>query len=118
MSASGITLTGFVVLLHAAYSCLHFKSLLQELDISIDAAAEGGRSVPPADVWVECGIGLVIVFLGQLLGPGAGTWQPCLTTTGASGVKRRPLVAPAHISRDFDIYADRSKAVAAIKKGI
>jgi Membrane magnesium transporter len=112
-TGTACTLTGFVLLLHAAYSCLHFKSLLQELDIEVDAGF-GGRTVPPLDVQVECLVALLIVFAGQLLGPGQGTWQPCLTTTSITGAKRRPLAAPAYITRDFDIYADRSRVVAGL----
>lgn len=107
---TALTSLGALLLLHAAYSCLHFKSLLQELDISLDDAGSiiAGRSIPPVDVYVECALGFLIVFVGQLLGPGKGNWQPCITTGKA---KRRPLAAPAFRTRDFDIYADRSMAV-------
>ena len=114
-TANGVTLIGFIILLHAAYSCLHFKGLLQELDMELDG---GLVRLPPLDVQVECLLALTIVFVGQLLGPGKGTWQPCLTTTSSTGIKRRPLAAPAFLSRDFDIYADRSQAVAnLVRKG-
>ena len=105
MLSTSCTVTGTVLLLHAAYSCLHFKALLQELDISID---DGSRRVPPPDVVVECALALVIVMVGQLLESG-GSWQPCITTR--AGEKRRPLAAPAYQTRDFDVYADRAAAI-------
>jgi Membrane magnesium transporter len=105
-TGNATTLTGFLILFHAAYSCLHFKSLLQDLDISVE---DGFRTVPPLDVQLECLLGMLLVFVGQLLGPGRGTWQPCLTTA------RRPLAAPAYKTRDFDIYADKSRIVAALQ---
>ena len=121
MLSTSCTMTGTLLLLHAAYSCLHFKALLQELDISIDADDEGRRRVPPPDVIVECALGLVVMFVGQLLQSG-GAWQPCVTTSSSSsatasatgkssGIQRRPLAAPAYKTRDFDVYADRSAAV-------
>ena len=108
MISTTFTLTGSLLLLHAAYSCLHFKSLLQELEIPFEAGSGGTRSVPPPDVYVECALGLLVLFVGQLLGPGAGVWQPCVT---GGTTKRRPLAAPAYKSRDFDVYADRSLPV-------
>lgn len=113
MISTTFTLTGSLLLLHAAYSCLHFKSLLQELEIPFESGAAGSRQVPPPDVYVECAFGLVVLFVGQLLGPGAGAWQPCVT---AGTTKRRSLAAPAFKSRDFDVYADRSLAMYGAKK--
>ena len=107
MISTSLTSAGALLLLHAAYSCLHYKSLLQELDISLDDISDK-RSLPPYDVYVECALGLLVVFAGQLLGPGAGSWQPCITS---GNTKRRPLAAPAFRTREFDIYADRSQAV-------
>jgi hypothetical protein len=108
MLSTSLTSFGAVLLLHAAYSCLHYKSLLQELDINLDDVAATTRSLPPSDVYVECALGLLVVFAGQLMGPGAGTWQPCVTT---GKTKRRPLAAPAFRTREFDIYQDRSYAI-------
>jgi len=111
MLSTNCTVAGALLLLHAAYSCSHYKNMLLELDMDIDV--DGSRRVPPPDVIIECGLGLLVLMFSQLfLGPGAGTWQPCIS---GGTTKRRPLAAAAFCTRDFDIYADRSKAVLAKK---
>lgn len=113
MLSTSCTIAGTILLLHAAYSCLHFKALLQELDISLDDEDDGSRRVPPPDVVVECALALVVVLVGQLLQSGSA-WQPCITTN--AGEKRRPLAAPAFQTRDFDVYSDRAAAIYDSKK--
>ena len=122
MLSTSCTVLGTMLLLHAAYSCLHFKALLQELDIPLDDTTNNntiGTRIPPSDVVVECVLGLLMIFVGQLLESGGSPWQPCMTTTTTSTTttktsstrRRRPLAAPAFRTRDFDIYADRAAAI-------
>jgi hypothetical protein len=89
---------GVVFMLHAAYSCLHYRSILQDLDL------EENFTIPPVDVYAEVALSFTMLLVGQLLG--AGSFQS--VEIFDTGVGRRPLVAPVYRSRDFDIYANRS----------
>jgi hypothetical protein len=97
--ASLLTGFGSVLMVHAAYSCLHYRSILQDLDL------EESFAIPPADVYIEVGISFGVLLLGQLLG--AGTFQ----SVEVFAKHRRPLVAPVYRTRDFDIYEHRSKVI-------
>jgi hypothetical protein len=99
--SSLLTALGSVLILHAAYSCLHYRSILQDLDL------EESFQIPPADVYVEVGLAFVVLLVGELLG--VGSLQPVEVTIKANQQKRRPMVAPNFKTRDFDIYANRSK---------
>jgi len=97
--------TGTVLLLHAAYSCLHYRSLLRELEDSGLEETQADESYRmPRDVVLETGMGFVMLLLSELMQSGSSL-QPVV------GPKQRPLVAPPYQSRDFDIYAARSKAL-------
>jgi Membrane magnesium transporter len=93
---------GAVLLLHAAYSCMHYRSILQDLDLNDDPS----YSIPPVDVYVEVAVSFGMIVLGELIG--MGSLQP--VDIFASSKKRKPLMAPAHRTRDFDLYCNRSKA--------
>jgi hypothetical protein len=95
-----LTGLGALLMLHSAYSCLHYRSLLMDLDLQ-DAFA-----IPPADVYLEVGISFTILLLSQLMG--AGSFQ---SVEIISGETRRPLKAPMYRTRDFDVYAHRCKPV-------
>jgi len=121
--------TGAVLVLHAAYSCMHYRSILQDLDLldtsssssssafgdvasasasSQDAAAPS-MMIPPMDVYIEVALAFCLLLLGELLA--MGPLQSVELTSSKSGTtsSRKPLVAPAHKTRDFDIYNNRSK---------
>ena len=89
-------------MLHGAYSCLHYRGILQDLDLEDSESF----SIPPADVKLEVGIAFGLILLGELLN--VGLMQPVEVI---SATKRKPLQAPPYRTRDFDIYANRSKAL-------
>ena len=99
---------GGLILCHAAYSCLHYRELLRDLE---DAGYEGTDKVklPPADVWVEVTLGFLIVLVAELTRSGSSL-RPVSTRVGADK-KMTPLAAPVYRSRDFDIYSTRAKAL-------
>jgi hypothetical protein len=97
---------GTLVLIHATFSCLHYRSLLLELD---DAEAES-HPLPPMDVWVEIVAGFLILLLAELVRNGSSL-QPVSNATPFGAAKKRPLMAPAFRTRDFDIYAGRCKGL-------
>ena len=89
-------------MLHAAYSCLHFRSMLQDLDL------DETISIPPMDVYIEVSASFIILMLSELIGSGK-MQQVEVAVKSTSGPKRRPLQAPAYRTRDFDIYEHRGK---------
>ena len=109
---SSIFLTiGGLLLCHAAYSCLHYRELLRDLQ---DAGYEGSNSsdttaaiimIPPLDVWAEIAVAFVIILLAELNRSGSSL-RP------ARGAKKKmtPLAAPIYRTREFDIYTTRAKA--------
>jgi hypothetical protein len=90
---------GFLLMIHAAYSCLHYRSILKDLDL------EESFAIPPMDVYVEVGISFAALLLGQLWG--VGSFQ----SVDVFAKSHRPLVAPVYRTRDFDIYEHRSKVI-------
>ena len=92
---------GSVLMLHAAYSCLHYRGLLQDLDL------QESVSIPPTDIYIEVAIAFASILIAELTS--GGSLQSVDVTGGNK--KRRPLVAPAYRTREFDIYANRSKAL-------
>lgn len=90
--------TGSLLLLHAAYSCLHYRSLLKELD-ELESSV---HTVPPMDVYFEVLSGWILLFMAELIRDGSAL-QPVSRT-------KMSLIAPAYITRDFDIYAGRAQA--------
>jgi hypothetical protein len=104
-----LTAFGTLVLIHATYSCLHYRSVILELDN--EATAES-HPLPPMDVWVEVVVGFLTLLVAELLRTGSSL-QPVSNTSSssASKSKKRALMAPAYQTRDFDIYAGRSKGL-------
>lgn len=94
---------GAVIMMHAAYSCMHYRSILQDLDLQDDPT----YTIPPLDVYIEIAVSFGMILLGELIGIGSLQSVDII----ASATKRRPLVAPAYRTRDFDIYFNRSKVV-------
>lgn len=95
-----LTTVGCLFLLHAAFSCLHYRGLLEEFGVDLQ-----GRAVPPLDVMIEAVIGWSMCLVGQLTT--VGPLRPTVTT----GNKRTSLLAPMYMTRDFDVYNHRIKAI-------
>ena len=112
MSSSLFLTIGGLILCHAAYSCLHYRELLRDLE---DAGYEGtgAAALPPLDVWDEVAVGFLIL-LGSELTRSGSSLRP-VSKRGMSGTgnhqKMTPLAAPTFRSRDFDIYTTRAKAL-------
>lgn len=102
-------IVGGLLLCHAAYSCLHYRELLRDLqDAGYEVSA--AAPLPPWDVWCEIIAGFFILLGCELTRSGSAL-RP-VSTRGALGSKKfAPLVAPAYRSRDFDIYTARAKAM-------
>jgi hypothetical protein len=95
--STGLIVTGAVLLLHAAYSCLHYRTLVGELGDEM--------TIPPLDVMGEAAAGFLLLLVGQLMG--SGQLVPV-----SVGVTRKSLTArPTYRSRDFDIYSNRANAL-------
>jgi Membrane magnesium transporter len=130
--------TGTALLFHAAYSCLHYRLLLRDLEDSgvlimetdplhhhhhgtdHDAAAAGGSSfspsLPPLDVWIEVALAFFMILFSEFCRSGSSL-QPVVVTTnsttkGTRGERKQPgeRAAPLYRTRDFDIYAGRGRA--------
>jgi hypothetical protein len=62
--------------------------------------------IPPLDVYVEIAVSFASILLGELISVGS-----LQSADIFSSKNRKPLVAPAYRTRDFDIYSNRSKAM-------
>lgn len=98
---------GACLILHAAYSCLHFRNIVADLDL-----VDGGETaafIPPFDVVVEC-LGGFLVLLSSQIFISSGSLVPIAATSSSlsSSRKQQPLVAPAYKTRDFEIYSNRA----------
>ena len=95
-----LSTVGGVLMLHAAYSCLHYRSLLQDMDL-IEQHHE--YPIPPMDVYIEVAVAFALILVGELTGIGK------LQSVDIFAATRKPLIAPAHRTRDFDVYNNRSR---------
>mmetsp|Transcript_7918 Transcript_7918/g.15390 ORF Transcript_7918/g.15390 Transcript_7918/m.15390 type:complete len:139 (+) Transcript_7918:173-589(+) len=113
---------GALFMVHAAYSCMHYRSLLQDMDLLLTdgdgvidadlAAAESSTAesttttmammIPPLDVYAELGLAFALLLLGELIGMGP-------LQSVELGSSSKPLAAPSYRTRDFDVYSNRSK---------
>ena len=103
--SSLLTATSALLILHAAYSCLHYRNLLTDLEES-GIPTDAYNTLPPSDVWMEAFLALAILLVGELTRKGS-TLQPVVTT----GTTKKNIRAPAHRTRDFDIYTSRGNAL-------
>ena len=124
--------TGAVLMLHAAYSCMHYRSILQDLDlVTTSSSGSDGQHqdyetetssssetttetmmIPPIDVYIEVVVAFVLILLGELYGIGSlQSVELVVSAENENEVKRKSLTAPAYRTRDFDIYNNRSKAL-------
>jgi Membrane magnesium transporter len=123
---------GTILILHSAYSLLHYRELLQEiqdstlgttLSSSIGSSAGAGSSsaigvgeggVPdppdlPIDVVVEVVAGFLFLLVSELIRP-ASSLRP-IANNSSSAQRGGRVVAPPYVSRDFDVYSTRAKAL-------
>mmetsp|Transcript_45079 Transcript_45079/g.109075 ORF Transcript_45079/g.109075 Transcript_45079/m.109075 type:complete len:107 (+) Transcript_45079:106-426(+) len=98
--SSILSIVGWIMIMHSAYSCLHFRGILLDYDL------QESVSIPPTDVYIEVGAGFLLLLISEIMG--AGTFQ---TVDVLGPGKRRPLAAPGYKTRGFDIYENRSKAL-------
>lgn len=117
-----LTATGALLILHAAYSLQHYRSLIQDLEEAatglssevIDDGPGGGGAVvyriPPTDVWVEMLLALAILLLAELTRAGSSL-QPVSNKGGGGGAPPKPMMAAPFVTRDFDIYASRGRGL-------
>mmetsp|Transcript_23698 Transcript_23698/g.28467 ORF Transcript_23698/g.28467 Transcript_23698/m.28467 type:complete len:109 (+) Transcript_23698:188-514(+) len=101
-SSTILTVLGGIFILHSAYSCLQYRSLIAEIDLMTTTSSATGL---PIDVIAEIGLGFFFSLVGQLSGSGKLQDISGFTTS-------QSLVAPAYQSRDFDIYTNRANALA------
>lgn len=97
---------GTILILHAAYSCLNYRSLLNELGEEDEAVTHSLYQLPPMDVWAEVLLGFVCLLFSELT-RGGSALRPIDIIAG----KSKPLMAPAYRTREFDVYTGRRKAL-------
>jgi hypothetical protein len=95
LSATLVTFTGVVLILHSAFSCLHYRGLVVELP---------DMPIPPLDVKVEVGVGFLLALFGQLMDVG-----PLRSILGNKGMIKQ------YLTRDFDHYQNRATAMSRSK---
>mmetsp|Transcript_8119 Transcript_8119/g.13446 ORF Transcript_8119/g.13446 Transcript_8119/m.13446 type:complete len:108 (-) Transcript_8119:144-467(-) len=101
-SKSIITTIGVILVLHSAYSCLHYRSLAIVADIP-------DTSSPPLDVVIEVILAFGLCLLGQLM---CGSFHEVKV-----GKKQRvEIVAPAYRTRDFDLFNTKARALTDAKR--
>ena len=114
-----LTTLGCLLIIHSAYSCLHYRSLALVADLT-------DTSSPPVDVIIEVILGFVTCLVGQLMcGPfhrvrvTGGPLLGSLPKTKGSGDSRHryyiqvEIVAPVYRTRDFDLFSSSSSAATA-----
>mmetsp|Transcript_13422 Transcript_13422/g.17576 ORF Transcript_13422/g.17576 Transcript_13422/m.17576 type:complete len:103 (+) Transcript_13422:56-364(+) len=87
------TLSGIILTLHSAYSCLHYRELVGS-----------HTSQPPLDVVIEVSVGFVLCLIGRL---------SAVSFLEVQSTKSDTLFPPAYRTRDFDIYSTRLRFMVA-----
>ena len=96
---------GIVLVLHSAYSCLHYRWILSQSSLADVHEASYNDSSPPRDVVIECLAGFLLCLLGELMNK--SHFLPIV------GENRKDLTAPLHRTREFDLFSTRASIVAA-----
>jgi Membrane magnesium transporter len=127
---------GTILILHSAYSLLHYRELLQEIQdstlgttlasstgssagagsSSAIGVGEGGVPDPPdlpIDVVVEVVAGFLLLLVSEIIRPASALRPIANNVTNNSSIAQRGgrIVAPPYVSRDFDVYSTRAKAL-------
>ena len=103
--SSIVTTIGVTLILHSAYSCLHYRSLAKVADIP-------DTSSPPVDVVIEVILAFGLCLLGQLM---CGTFHQ-VKVSSKDGKRKVEIVAPAYRTRDFDLFTTKTRALADAKR--
>ena len=101
-----LSFLGIVAVFHSAYSCLHYRNILNDLDLDEQNTT---LMIPPVDVIVEVLFGFCCLLLGELISMGSLQSVVIGGTRNSSSSKHKPLIAPAYRTRDFDLYENRSQ---------
>mmetsp|Transcript_22616 Transcript_22616/g.32420 ORF Transcript_22616/g.32420 Transcript_22616/m.32420 type:complete len:110 (+) Transcript_22616:119-448(+) len=102
--SSFLSISGCLLIIHSALSCLYFRGLVQDLSLSLSTMdMDADTVIPPMDVKIEVMVGFVLCLVGQLIG--VGSLRPI------SGVGAKKLVAPSYVDRDFDSYDNRNRVL-------
>jgi hypothetical protein len=107
-SSQFLSVAGSLLLLHAAYSCLIYRELVQELQLESGGAQE--VTVPPLDVYVEVALGFVSLLLSEFIRE-ASLLRPIQSYQSSSSKNNTPLMAAVYMTREFDIYATRARGL-------
>jgi len=89
---------GVILILHSAYSCLHYRTILLSAYNVVDLPSTYSPLSPPKDVVIECFIGFILCLTSQLA---SITLHPIKVASQGSSHELR---APLHRSRDFDLF--------------
>ena len=135
MISTLLLVIGCVLILHAAYSLQHYRSLVQDLiesstgmsiDVEEASAVVGDIAnsvssvpqllaeptvtyrIPPFDIYVELGMAFVMLLVSEFIRPGS-TMQRAVVVKGEKSIQSqtKPIIGAPFISRDFDIYTTR-----------
>ena len=102
---------GTILILHSAYSCSHYRELLQSLrDSGMEEDVLLHQPRLPLDVWMEVAFGFGSILISELIRPGSAL-RPIQQTAASKRGQPPPLMAPPYRTRDFDIYATRAKVL-------
>jgi uncharacterized membrane protein len=125
-----LMILGCFLVIHAAYSLQHYRSLIQDivesstgLSLDVDeasvpvvvvAASESQQqqpivyNMPPMDIWIELCIAFVLIFISELTRSGSSFQRAVLRKGEKSNqTYNKSMMAAAFVSRDFDIYTSR-----------
>lgn len=100
-----------VLLLHAAYSLQHYRSLVHDLqEEGHDASTTALPAIPP-DVRIELGLSFGILLLSELLRVVLTpvVVRPGVAVKSVGGASNLP---PPYITRGFDTYTNRARGFA------
>ena len=135
MISTLLLVIGCVLILHAAYSLQHYRSLVQDLiesstgmsiDVEEASAVVGDIAnsvssvpqllaeptvtyrIPPFDIYVELGMAFIMLLVSEFIRPGS-TMQRAVVVKGEKSIQSqtKPIIGAPFISRDFDIYTTR-----------
>mmetsp|Transcript_17991 Transcript_17991/g.49917 ORF Transcript_17991/g.49917 Transcript_17991/m.49917 type:complete len:109 (-) Transcript_17991:739-1065(-) len=99
-----MTALAAAMMMHAAYSCLHYRAILEDLDLLEDGS---GYSIPPKDVYVEVALAFGILLFAEM--SKMGSFQSVEVNVKEGQPKHRRLEAPSFRTRKFDVYNHRAK---------
>lgn len=107
--------TGILLLIHAAYSLQHYRSLVHntflETTTTPDLAATAATPSIPLDIRIELGLSLLFLLSHELF---RVALVP-VVATGGGAARSSSFLPPPHVSRLFDTYQDRARGFAEMK---